>query len=478
VTARPRLLEAGLVAGAAAASALFVLVAYVASPMIALALAVAAVGAAVVLTNPMAGIYAALLAVVAEPLNLTAGAVGLSAAEAVLLATAASVALHLVAGSVRRRVDPAHAAFGALVLVAATGAFFAVDVAIVGKIVLMWSVFLVLSVYVAGAEEHQVRRLAAAIVASCAALGLFAVLGAGDLQSREGGQGAEGRASGAFNHPNLLAQYLVLGLPLAIVAAVEARGRWRPVALAAAALIAIALLLTLTRAAIIGGAVGVLALMVWPRFRRAAAIGLCVVMAGLPLGLSAVTQSRDAQIIRTRLSTVGAETETNPRLRIYERAPSMLADRPLLGVGIGNFYVWSPLYGMRDKGGFVFEHAHNVALTIALETGLIGLAALVAFVWRMAAVCLRVVRQRAGPLHGIGVGVVAGFASIATVSLTDYPLRSNPVTAVLLLEVGLLLAVARLSAGRTSERGAGAPQGAGRRADHRAAAAHHPVALR
>lgn len=454
--------DGAVLAAGAAAGAILALAAYFVSPVAALVLAAAVVIVLLVLSEPLLGVAGGLLLVPLESLNIQAGAAaGVTPAEALFFLAAGSATLRIVAGPLPRNIAGAHLAFAALIAAVAAGAFFTLDLAVLGKIVVAWTVFLLLSIHVSGADERQVRHMVAVIVASCAALAALAVAGAGDLELRAGGAQASNRATGAFNHPNLLAMYLGLGLPLAIVSAIQARGVWRVVGAAATCLILAALLLTLSRAAILASVVAVGMLLAWPAFRRTLAVGVIVVIVTAPLGLAPLLESRDASIIRTRLGTITQERDTNPRLRIYSMAPEMIADRPVLGFGIGSFARWSPDYGMRDRYGVPFAHAHNVALTIAVEAGLLGLAALAAFFWQLASLARRVVRVRRSPLHGVGVALVAAFAATAVVSLTDYPLRSNPVTALFMIEVGLLVAVASSMTPTLAAKGGGARRSKG-----------------
>ncbi len=113
-----------------------------------------------------------------------------------------------------------------------------------------------------------------------------------------------------------------------------------------------------------------------------AAAGLLALMSNQPL-----VQER---LERTRAigdwSFTGIDTALSGRLTIWETAGRMIADRPLTGVGAGAFaaaydrYATRPDDPFRSGGGFEggVYHAHQMYVSIAAETGLIGLAAVLA----------------------------------------------------------------------------------------------------
>jgi O-antigen ligase len=425
------------------AAAVVVALAHLTSPVVPVVLVLAAAGGAAVLARPVLGICAAVLAVPLEGLSADAGVAGLAPAELLFLVSAACAVLHLATGRTPLRAGAEHAWLAALIGIAAIGLGFARDPVVVFKLCLNWTAFLVVSAYLAGSARRDLLLVAGTLVASGGVLGLTALSGAGDIRLRAGGAAASGRAEGTFGDPNLLAFYLSLVLPLALVGAIALRGAARAASGGAALLVLAAMLLTLSRSAYLGALAALLVLLTWPPFRRVSVALLAVVVLFGAFNASAIVESRQVGVIATRLQSISAERGTNPRWRIYARTPAMIADRPLLGVGLGNFPEVSPLYGMRERGGGIFLHAHNVPLTFAAETGLLGLAALVAFILAVTRRALAAVRDRAGDLHPLGLAIAAALASMAVISITDHPFRSNPVTAVLLLEVGLLVALAR-----------------------------------
>jgi putative inorganic carbon (HCO3(-)) transporter len=106
------------------------------------------------------------------------------------------------------------------------------------------------------------------------------------------------------------------------------------------------------------------------------------------------------------------------RMAHWQAALAMLEDRPLLGVGIGNYVPVYPAYavpGWRDPLG----HAHNYYLHIAAETGLVGLAAYL----MLLSICFwhgwKAVRCLNGTEQAVALGILGVLAAFAVHSLFD-----------------------------------------------------------
>jgi putative inorganic carbon (HCO3(-)) transporter len=106
------------------------------------------------------------------------------------------------------------------------------------------------------------------------------------------------------------------------------------------------------------------------------------------------------------------------RLAHWEAALRMLSDRPLLGVGIGNYVPTYPAYavpGWKDPLG----HAHNQYLNVAAETGLVGLVAYLVLFAAFAGHAWGAVRSVTGYAQGMALGVLGVLGAFATHSLFD-----------------------------------------------------------
>jgi len=439
----PAVALAAVVFGAAA----YTLVAYRFSPLVALALPFGLAAVSAIFANPTLGIYVALLAVPLEFLRFRAGgAANLSPSELVLLMSGASAAGHMLISDRRRRLAAPHVAFAVLVVVVAAGVVFAEKPSTVAKSVAMWSMLLALSVWVASADRRELGTLLAVIGAVGGVVGLIAVLHGGSQELAAGGSVATNRAQAGFDQPNLLAFFLVLALPVGLVAGMRGPPLRRLPLLVATGLAFAGLLLTLSRGGIIGTAVALLVLLFWTTFRRVF-VGLLVLLAIFAaVNANPLAKSTEVSVVQQRLATIGGgqETTTNPRIRIWKQTPSIIGDHFVLGVGVGNFPVVAPRYGLVDPEGLPYEHAHNLFLTFAAETGLIGLAAFVWFVVAIARTAISTLGRRAASEFPLALGLAAALTGLLATGMTDYPLRTNVVMALIMLEVGALVAYARL----------------------------------
>jgi O-antigen ligase len=116
--------------------------------------------------------------------------------------------------------------------------------------------------------------------------------------------------------------------------------------------------------------------------------------------------------------------ERDPRLPLWGRTASLIAERPWTGYGFGKGMLRQELRG--SLGDATLSHAHNVFISQWLQTGAIGLALLVAL---LAAIAWRYIRfYRSGndalALLGIvGLSLLAGF--IVKNLTDDFLIRAN-----------------------------------------------------
>jgi putative inorganic carbon (HCO3(-)) transporter len=431
--------------GAAFVAAAQTWLAYRTNTIAAFAAPMAATAAAWIFLRPMMGVYLAVLAIPLELFQVRIGSVGLSPTEVLVFLTALAAVAKLTVKSERgSSVHPAHAAFGGLIVVAALGLLVAPDTANAGKAVALWTSFLAISMLVASGSRAQVERVLRCLVIAGAVVGFVALLRTADPQLLGGGQRVANRAEGTFTHPNQLAFFLILTIPIAIALIGRGSNAQRVVAAIAACIATPALLLTFSRSGIIGLVVCFLVLLAWPGFRRAAIVAVVGIMMFSIPNLDAIARNKEISVLAQRLGTVTtAEGRSqNPRWRIYQTALQMVPGNPYLGVGARNFPTVSPRYGLRTAQGLPFLHAHNVFLTVVAETGLPGLVFFIGFVAAVAHASLQGLRRH-GEAYPIILALASAQAGLLATGITEYPLIINAVTATILIQVGALVAYTR-----------------------------------
>jgi O-antigen ligase len=160
-----------------------------------------------------------------------------------------------------------------------------------------------------------------------------------------------------------------------------------------------------------------------------------------------------------RAWTLRRDVSADFRKDFFATSMRMIAARPALGVGIGQYYDTSPLFLSRFLG-FTYgsENAHNFFLQLIAELGLLGAAPLLALL------ALPVVRGARAMLVKPDdvrfIGCVAGLTVLLTTCLTGHPLLLDEVAFPFWILLGVTLAVAGTILARTTEDAGVAARGA------------------
>ena len=275
--------------------------------------------------------------------------------------------------------------------------------------------------------------LAGAAVVLAAELVLAAGLGA---IGRGISPGAIPRLLGTFGQPNPFGSFMVMGLALALAAAAGSTGRSRLIGAALALAALLAILLSFSRGAwISAAAVTTIVLLgtgcrhqVAGWFKPSLVTGGLLALAGLALVgvLTLQLPPEPGAVVAggARPRDVVAEPTANSysvdqRIGFWLAAARMASANPLGGVGLGNFDEAYPAYFVSPWEESL-GHAHNLALNIAAESGLIGLALFVAAAWASARPVWNRIREK-NP-DWIDIGVAAALAAFLIHGLVDYML--------------------------------------------------------
>ncbi len=231
------------------------------------------------------------------------------------------------------------------------------------------------------------------------------------------------RISGPVGDPNFYAQWLVILIPLAIDRfRDESRGGLRMVAAATAVLCSIAVILTFSRGGLLALVVvlGLMAVRHPPRVRTVVAIAAVGIMA-IPL-LPAGYTERVSALADVGAADIGTDPSIRNREAEFSAAWEMFSNRPLSGVGYGNYIVRYTDFN-RDLGIDLTRkprEAHNLFMETAAETGIAGLVVL-SGVFAAAFGSLAQGRRRfraMGDHHSDGIG------HAVSISLTGYLVTS------------------------------------------------------
>jgi hypothetical protein len=231
------------------------------------------------------------------------------------------------------------------------------------------------------------------------------------------------RATGTFSNPNILAGYLLLLLPVGVMASAyvaRVRGLWAAVAL--------------------GGGFGFLAIVF--TFSRAAVL-MSLVAIGLGVLVSDVRHRRWLILvvvllgvaIATLAGSCGSEsTASYGRTEEWKQTFEVIRDNPVWGVGLGRlgFVLQS------ENPASTARHAHNLWLTWWAEA---GTGAFIAWVWLALALLWRSLRAalRGSATARTGLVALVGFFGF---SMLDHPANTDRVALAFWIVAGFAAAVA------------------------------------
>ena len=297
-------------------------------------------------------------------------------------------------------------------------------------------------------SREWLSRCVLGVILSCTIVALYGIfqnffgLAETTWQDSDMFSSIKGRVVSTFENPNVLAEYLIMVLPLMLAVFIIAKApRNKVFMLICMALSGGCLIYTWSRGAWLGFMIGVAIFMLMYSKKTLAAMLFCLL--GIPF-LPFVLP----EIIIQRFTSIGnlGDSSTSYRVYIWEGVVSMLKDYFLTGIGIGNdsFKLVYPAYAL--SGIETAPHSHNLYLQITVELGIFGLIVFLAllFVWMQSCFTLHVNEKRGTRL--ISAAIFCGIAAVLAQGMTDYIWYNYRVFLMFWLMLGLSAAVRRVLA--------------------------------
>jgi O-antigen ligase len=250
---------------------------------------------------------------------------------------------------------------------------------------------------------------------------------------------AKWHAFGTLGNPNWTGAFLAATLPFALVQLARPNLSTRRVGawLAAAALVS-GLVVTFARGAWLAAIVGVAVVVSMSAAARRGRV-LAPIAAGLVIGMAAALAAHGDEVVAslTRGESIGG------RVRMWRVTIDMIAERPLLGWGLGGFAAAYPahqaaLLARSDEQTVtdITDHPHEEYLYLSAETGLAATALL------FVSVAFIVLRGKPGVARARLAAPLGALAALAVDAATDIPWHLPVTTVVLCIAVFAACAVA------------------------------------
>lgn len=257
------------------------------------------------------------------------------------------------------------------------------------------------------------------------------------------------RPSGFFMHPGLLANFVVLTLPLSLGALMFLRNWLLRLGVIAAALVAsLALVLSLSRGAWIAmmAAFALLAIFLW--YKRIIARTRIAWFLGLGLLAASAILAVNGKDIYLRF-TQGSDS-IQVRYELAEVSINMLKDYPMLGAGLNNFANVVQDYERLTIFVPEFHHpVHNIYLLELCETGVLGGLFFILLLFGISKICFVAIRQSSRRLRYVAAAAISVHVAFLIISVADWSYRLPEMNTIFWMNTGILGALFFIGYGKS-----------------------------
>lgn len=249
------------------------------------------------------------------------------------------------------------------------------------------------------------------------------------------------RATGTIGHPNILAYFFEITMPLMLALALVSRrklDRWLFLIATGAGLAG--MVLTLSRGAWMGVPITVSVILYMVMGRRLLTLRVAI-MAIILLAIMATAAVFVAPVIADRLLGDDAGSASH-RIPLDLSALTVIAQFPLLGVGLNNFAISFYTYDTIGNSRVFFDTDHVVHNLFLLVFGDVGALGLLAFLWYFASAFLVATRlsRHADPWsRAAALGVVTGLFAHLLHGMVDPGFKLNlTISQLIAAQIGVL----------------------------------------
>ncbi len=246
------------------------------------------------------------------------------------------------------------------------------------------------------------------------------------------------RITGPFKHCNDFASFLlpawmicIAGLVAAARSRKSARACW---SFLAAALISWALARTMSRAAMIAAAAGLLFMIQYLPYRRI----LLSAMAAAGAAAWFVPSSFSHRLHKL----LDLNVDMQERITLIKGTVKMIQDAPWFGLGLNTYSKWFPLYNPPDTTAPILMYAHNSYLQMMAEAGAVGLALYLVYLFLSVRRAASASAQEAdAPDAWMRPALAAGVVALLVNALFESLLQSSQLRTLLWSVLGMALAI-------------------------------------
>ena len=309
-------------------------------------------------------------------------------------------------------------------------------------------------------EESQILKICKAILLMSLIQSFVGILQYYDL-AFEDIPGANAKPFGLMANRNLFGSAQALVLPFVIWVLYKGKKVWKYAAAIALSGIIISIVISQTRSAWLASVSillsSLLLIIIFSKSNRKKWMICSLVSTGCIIALvsflliidkeNTLTQSVKERAVS--LTQSGGKSETfenvNERIKIWKKSIELIKDKPVYGVGMGNWKIAIPAYSTEGLvwayGAFVPDRPHNVYLQVASETGIPG-GVLYFGVWLpVVIIALKIIikRSHSNDKQVLAILMLSGLIAFAVDCMFSFPAERIEHTLYIFLMAGIIL---------------------------------------